>query len=145
MAVEGRANIDTTPFVLDGISYGGAITLLQDAGRTTDMVIGTVLSQDPATEKFVPFSDETAVDGTEIPIAILDQTIPSASLVAGDVTDVAAIWGPAVLLDINKIVVENSKTLATVIASLKITVKQALRWSGIFLADTENIDAYENA
>lgn len=145
MAVQTRANIDTTPFILAGFPVSETRTLAQDAGRTTDMAYGTVMVMDPSTRNLEPFTDETATDGTEKPIGILLETVPFASIVAGTVSDIPILVGGNVYVDQNKVVIENSKTLNTVISSLNLTVRQALKWSNIYCEDTEAIDAFENA
>ena len=87
-----------------------------------------------ATGKWVPFTDETAIDGTAKPAGIYDPEnyvgdIPAAELVAGDIVDVPIIiWGAT--FDKDRLIIENSLTLDTVIAAGTIeeqTVSDALR------------------
>jgi hypothetical protein len=143
--VQARENIDTTPFILAGFPVSETRIIAQDAGRTTDMAYGTVMVMDPATLKLEPFTDETAVDGTEKPIGILLETLATADIVAGDIADIPILVGGDAYVDQNKLVIENSKTLDTVITTLKVTVRQALKYANIYVEDTVSIDAFENA
>jgi hypothetical protein len=60
-------------------------TLAQDAGRTEDLLCGTVIGYNPVTEKWVPFADD-AVDGSLRNVGIYDgPSIAAADIVAGDV------------------------------------------------------------
>jgi len=117
MAVQNRANLDSTPFIL--YSYPGVreddAVLLQDAGRATPLLQFTLMAKVAATGKWVPFTNEAAVDGTAIPQGIyLGDDIPAADIVAGDVVDLPIVIA-GVRFDANKLVIENSKLLTTVI------------------------------
>jgi hypothetical protein len=148
MAVQDSLNIANLPFVLSGSSYSkGAETVAQDAARTEDMEWGTVMSYDPTNAKWVPFTDETADDGTQFPRGILLRALAAADIVAGDVTSVP-IMIKADVVDKNQLVIENSKTLATVIdspAGIALTVEDALRVAGIGLGDVVDMTGYENS
>ena len=61
---------------------------------------------------------------------------------------VPILVGAACTVDQGQLVIENSKTLATEITvptNFKITVEEALRYTGIFVEYTIDIDGYENA
>jgi hypothetical protein len=149
MSVETYADVTNRPFILNDDSLTKeAETVVQDAGRgTADMERNTLMSYDPATGKWSPFIDETETDGTQIPMGILQSKILAADIVAGDVVDVPILVGNAVI-DQNQLVIEASKTLATVVnvpVGLNKTVEELLRWIGIFCADTIAIEEFENA
>lgn len=146
MAVQTRLDVSNVPFIRNGtalVKYG---TIVQDAGRSGDLVANTVLSYDPATAKWHPFTDETATDGTQFPKGINVHTITEAAIAAGDVADVA-IWVKGEIVDSGQLVIENSLTLATVInapAGINITVEECLRYTNIYVEDTVDVDGYEN-
>ena len=145
MSVQVRVNTDITPFYLSGGAlYDDNSTVLQDAGRSGNMVFGTVMSKNPATNKWVPFTDETAVDGTQLPLGILLETLTEADIQAGDITGVN-ILRAGIIVDRAKLVVENSKTLATVITSADMRVDDFLSSQGIRTATTVDTTGYENA
>jgi hypothetical protein len=98
----------------------------------------------------VPFTDETATDGDAIPQGIyVGPDIPAADLVAGDVVDNQILVGAA-LFDVNQLVIENSKTLNTVInatggadnINIK-TVRDYLADKGLFAEDTTDISGFQ--
>jgi hypothetical protein len=149
MAVQGGTNIANLPFILSGDSLmKESETVLQDAGRgTADMVIYTLMAYNPTSKKWVPFTDETAVDGTQIPKGILMRTLDAADIVAGDVLNVPIVVGGSITIDKNQLVIENSKTLDTIVnvpTNLNQSVSDLLQWAGIYPEDTVNIDEYEN-
>ena len=150
MAVQNSTNNSTVPFVRSGISYSKEDqVLLQDAGRSADLAPFTLLAKVAASGKWVPFTDETATDGTAIPSAVyLGDTIAQADIVAGDVTGFGPILvGGACTVDDGQLVIENSKTLGTVIGATSVnarTVNDELRNKGIFVEDTVDIDEFEN-
>lgn len=150
MSVQVSQNTSNVPFVRQGFPIAlekESETIVQDAGRSGDMVAKTLMVYDPATGKWTSFTDETATDGTQFPRGILLKTIPEADIVAGDVEDVPILVGGAIV-DQNQVVIENSKTLATVInspAGINVTVEDFLRSLSIFMEDTVDVDGYENS
>lgn len=144
--VQVSQNVTNQAFVLEGPALTiENVTFLQDAGRgAVALAPYTVLSRVSASGKYVPFTDETAVDGSERPIAISTAEIAGADLVAGDVTG-QVVFVQIPLLDKNQLVIENSKLLTTIITSLLLTVEEALRQTNIFVEDTTDIDGFENA
>lgn len=146
MQVQVKTDLENKPFILFGMGLiKSAQTVAQDAGRTADMEYGTLMSYNPATEKWVPFTDETATDGTQIPGGFLLQTLATADIVAGDVEDVQILVGDAIV-DSGQVVIENSKTLATVVnvpTNLNKSVEELLRWLGLYPRST--IDITETA
>lgn len=149
MTVQARQNIDNRPFLLSGCPLVDQnATLLQDAGRTTVLAYGTVMVKVAASQKWEPFTDETATDGTAIPLGIfVGHEVAAADLVAGDVLQ-QAIWvGGNITLDGEQLVIENSKTLATVITvgtTLLVSVRDFLKWAGIHVEETIAISEPEN-
>lgn len=148
MSVQTSANITNKPFFLYGMALTkGASTVVQDAGRSGDMELYTLMAYDPATGKWTSFTDETGTDGTQFPRGILLKKLTEAEIKAGDVEDVpVCVGGGPVLVDQDQVVIENSKTLATVInvpTNLNISVEEYLRQLGIFMQ--KNIDITEYA
>lgn len=149
MAVQAQTNITTVPFIRGGVPYEkDNEVLVQDAGRSGSMVAYTLMAQNPSTLKWEPFSDETATDGTQWPRGILMATYTEAQIKAADIPDVPIIvGGKGLVIDEGQLVIENSKTLATVInipANTNKTVETVLREIGIFVQITQDVDAYQN-
>jgi hypothetical protein len=148
MAVQQQTDIEVKSFIQSGkglIKSGQ--TVVQDAGRgAVDMEFGTVMVYDPATLKWNSFTDETAIDGTAHPRGILMRKLDAADIVAGDVEDVPILVGGGCTVDNGQLVIENSKTLATVVnvpTNLNASVEDLLRQTGIFVETT--IDITETA
>ena len=143
MAVQRATNLDNKPFVLSGEAKNKSKqTVVQDGGRSGDMVENTLMSHDPATSKWTSFTNEAATDGTQIPTGILARTLLEADIIAGDIVDVPIIVGGPITIDSAKLVIENSKTLATVVnvpTNLNKTVEELLRLIGIFTESTVDI------
>lgn len=142
-AVQQKTDLSNKPFIQSGESLvKSGQTILQDGGRSTDMEFGTLLAKNPTSGKWVPFTDETAVDGTAHPRGILMRQIDAADIVAGDVEDVPVMVGKTVTIDVQQLVIENSKTLATIVnvpATLNASVEDLLRLTGIFVETTVDI------
>jgi hypothetical protein len=95
MAVQVRLDVDLTPLIRGGQSAveQNAI-LLTDAGRSVPLVFGTLLSKVAASGKYVPFTDEAAVDGSALPSGVyIGPDIPAADIVAGDVPELPIYLG----------------------------------------------------
>lgn len=149
MSVQVRNDISNVPFIRMGMPLAvqrESETVVQDGGRSTDMVAKTLMSYDPATGKWAPFSDETATDGTQFPRGILLKTLAAADIAAGDVENVPILVGAAII-DRDQLVIENSKTLATVINSpdgVNVNVEDHLRTLGLYMESTVDVDGFEN-
>lgn len=80
----------------------------------------------------------TGGDGEDIPMGIFwSDSVTAAALVAADVTNrKVCVGGGPVVLDQDKIVLEGSLTLASVVTSTGKTIEQHLRELGIFTKDT---------
>ncbi|MHC4316113.1 MAG: hypothetical protein ACYSW3_27030 [Planctomycetota bacterium] len=150
MSVQAQTNITTVPFIRDGVAYvKDNEVLVQDGARSGDMVAYTLMAQNPSTLKWEPFDDETATTGLQWPRGILMATYTEAAIQAADIPDVPIIvGGKGLVIDEGQLVIENSKTLATVInipANTNKTVETVLREIGIFVQVTQDVDAYQNA
>jgi hypothetical protein len=149
MSVQTRRDNITVPFLRDGsVSYvRESQTFLTDGGRAVPLVKYTLVAQIAATKKWVPFTDETAVDGTAIAKGIyMGDDIPAADLVAGDVVDRPVLVGGLVTIDSAQLTIENSKTLNTVVGGAvleKHRVEDDLNEIGIFVETTVDIDELE--
>jgi len=145
MGVQTSANITNYPFVTSGESFvSEAEVVAQDAGRATVLAKYTLMAQIPATRKWVPFTDETLTNGQEFPLGIITAELSAAEIVAGDVSDVPILTGGTFTFDENQLVIENSKTLDTVISTLNLTVRQWLHTRGMCPEDSMSIDEFEN-
>ena len=149
MAVQSSQNNTTVPFIRDGVAYEkDNEVLVQDGGRSGNMVPYTLMAQNPSTLKWEPFSDETATDGTQWPRGILMREYTEAAIQAADIPDVPIlVGGKGLVIDSGQLVIESSKTLATVInvpANTNKTVETVLREIGIFVQVTIDVDAYQN-
>jgi hypothetical protein len=151
MAVQSRGNIDTTSLILttrQNTYRQDNGTILQDVGRTVDLVYGTLMARNLSTGKWEPFTDETAVDGTASNFGLfVGDDIAFADLVAGDVLD-APIITSGVTIDEDKLTIENAKTLDTVIGATTVdarTVRDELRKVDIITTTTQSASAAENA
>lgn len=150
MSVQNFLNNDVRTFILAGMALvRDDQILLQDAGRgAVPLATFTLMAKVAATGKWVPFTDETAVDGTALPQGIFfGDPITGADIVAGDVADVSILEGEA-LFDVTRLIIENSKLLTTVIAAATVnarTVADQLAYRGLYAEDTVNIGGFENA
>lgn len=130
MSIENQSNINTRQFILFALSVAlrtDKATLLVDALRTTPLLPKTLMAKIAATGKYVPFTDETATDGTGIPAGIYDPEgslgeIAAADIAAGDVEDLPILLFGA-QFDSEQLIIENSKTLATVIGAGTVQAK----------------------
>jgi hypothetical protein len=125
MPVQVKLDIDVTPFVtytFPGSRQDDAV-ISQDVGRTEVLAKYTLMSKIAASGKWTPFVDETATDGTAIPAGIyMGDDIAAADLVAGDVVDNPIIVN-GIKFDKDKLVIENSKLLTTIIAATTVNAK----------------------
>ena len=119
MAVQSRADFNSKKFFLG--RQGGVTkmkeTIIQIGAHSCDLVQFTLMAQIAASEKWIPWTTVTAVDGTAYPTGIYTgDDIPEATIQAGDVTD-RMILVFDMEFDEGMLVIENSLTLATVIAT----------------------------
>lgn len=140
MAYQSRTNHDISSFVVKNARVRGGYTLKQDATVYAKL---TLLAQVAADLKLVPFTDETAVDGTKFPKFIL---VNEHNAISADVTNVE-VYELGEFLD-RGIVIRNSKTLDTKIniaTGYDLTVRQALQQMGIYFREDIDLDGPENA
>jgi hypothetical protein len=150
MPVQARTDNSVVPFIRFGLGVSELDAVIaQDEARVDPLVYGTLMAKVAASQQWVPFTDETAVDGSALPQGIyLGNDIAAADIAAGDVEDCAILVGSNVLIDVEQLVIENSKTLDTIIDTGTVearTVKDQLAMRGIFCEDTVDISSYENA
>lgn len=150
MAIQTRSNLNNTPFtrLSDPADILHDATILQDAGETIPLAPFTLMAKVAASQKWVPFTDETATNGSAHPQGIyMGSSIPAADIVAGDVVDNQILEANA-HFDQNQLVIRNSKILATVITvgttDLR-TVRDHLITRGLVPVDTIDITGFENA
>lgn len=152
MSVQTSEDIGNIPFILSGTGLvQEAETIEQDAARADVLAYGTLMAKILVGGKWVPFSDETAEDGSAIPQGVyVGDEITAAALIAGDVVNCPILVGGPVTIDAEQVVIENSKALTTVIAAaanspVRKTVRDWLADKGLFIESTEDIGGYENA
>lgn len=140
-----RVNQDVTPTIrLDDALVRDSETILTDAGRTVDLAQYTVMSRNPTTRKLVPLTNIAATDGTEIPAGLMAETVPFAEIAAGDVTN-TCLYIKIGRINEASIVLENSLTLDSVIASRDQTIRDLLHLIDIYPEPGVDVDRYENA
>lgn len=149
MVVQARVNLTTADFIRSGrVRVRNGQTLLTDAGRSGDLAPFTLMAYNPTSKKWVPFTDETATTGEQYPTGISIFTVTEAAIKAGDVTDFYVYSGGDFSFDQNMLVIENSKTLDTIInvpANSNTSVKEYLAKLGMHPVDVLAGDGYENA
>lgn len=146
MAVQARLDNTNLPFVLYGIALSVAnAVLLQDAGRSADLVCGTVMAKSASTGKWAPLTDLASTTGSALAQGVyVGPTIASADIVAGDVTDLSIIIGEAVF-DTQQLVLENSLTLGSIIEAGTVnarTVRDQLAFRGLYAEETTYISDF---
>lgn len=150
--VQVQTDNSTRPFILESLFLVNRDDqiILQDGGRSTPLLQKTLMAKIVAGGKWVPFTDETATDGTAIPRGIyMGPDILAADIVAGDVPDVLIYTG-GFIMDEDQLIIENSKLLTTIInpsdATNKIfiqTVRDALESLRIYGKQTIAISEFE--
>lgn len=157
MAVQSLGNLQSFPFFLSGntISRDGE-TIAQDGARATVLKQFTLMAQIAASRKWVPLTDVTAVDGSNVARGIyVGDDIAAATLVAGDVTNCPiVVGGSCATFDSSLLVLENSLTLNSVVSDdpagadngvvhTRIVADDLAR-IGLFAESTVDIDGLEN-
>jgi hypothetical protein len=142
--IENWSKVDTTPLIIGGSPMISYETIIQDGGRSGDMVYGTILGQIGASRKWRPVSPAVS-DGAQFPRAVLMRTLLEADIIAGDIDDVplARGGGEAIVVDKNQIVWEGATTQDTLVndpTNLNSTMRELLVWANIYVADTKNIE-----
>lgn len=88
MAVQSRNDVTSrSPDLGRNVMRINGLTVEQDAGRSGDIEAYTVMAWNAAHTKLVPLTDNTAVDGSQIPVGLIAHSIPEANIIAGDVTE----------------------------------------------------------
>ena len=108
MGVQSSIQNKALAFILSGVALSRPDAIIaQDAGRgAVALVFGTLMAKIVATQKWVPFTNEAATDGSANPQGIyIGADIAGADLVAGDIVWAPILVGNAVV-DINQIVIE---------------------------------------
>ncbi len=120
-----------------------AETLAQDAGRTEDLLFYTVMGYDASEAKWNPLTDVTNEPRLGI---FIGSDVDSADLAAGDQTDQPiVVEGHNLVLDRNQVVLENSLTLDSIVASGEHTIESLFHQLGITFKDSVAISEFENA
>lgn len=148
MPAQASASNVNYPFVLSGSPLiRNGQTIAQNGARTTPLVSKTLMAKIAASGKWVPLTSASATDGSATARGIyIGDDITAAALVAGDVSDAVILVGNAVV-DEAQLVIENSLTLATVVAGTTVnarTVGDDLAGFGINTELTVAIDQLEN-
>ena len=146
----------------NGVLIANNLVMTAGAGAATAFIVAgmTFIITDGATDFIVgdKFALTIAAVGKYLPLNVaevnglqnvkgiyLGDGILAATIVAGDVTDqLIMVAGNGAFVDENQIVLENSLTLDTVLASGD-TIREALYKLGIIPQATDDISDYENA
>ena len=145
MTVQLRNDLQVKAFELAGDKRAiDDAVVAQDAVRSGALVQHTLMSLDPATNKWVPFDSAVAVDGTEFPRGILNHIIPEADIQAGDVEDVNITVGNLVFNE-NQLTIEGGLTLETIITTAACSVRSWLRQLQLYAEAADYVDRGENA
>ena len=148
MAVQNRADNDTTPLILSEDSVYRSVTIAQDAQRTTPLVYGTVMAEIAATRQWVPWNAVVGVDGSSVPRGIyLGSDIPAADLVDGDVEGKPVLVGNATVNESRVIFDDDTLDADTVISAGTVearTGRAALAAASLYLEGTIGISEFEN-
>lgn len=122
---------DSTITVLSAVS-GGSGTDISGAGFLNGLT-GTGTA-----------TQGTSHDGTELPNAILMESITAAALVAGDVTGkLVAIGGQGLLLDRSQLTLEGSLSFTDVITSVNQTIEDYMRMLDMYLQSTRALQGLQ--
>ena len=134
----------TSQIVVDVATSDMTFTTASDLG-TGGLVRGSVMTYNPATGIWIPFTDVTATDGTEMPRGVfMGEDIDPHVLAAGNVANQVMCIGGPVEFGSNAIVFHNSVALTDEITNQNITVEGALASIGIFIEAVEFISQLEN-
>lgn len=151
MGQQNRIDVNTNPFILSGTSLVRENeTIKQDAARVTDLEPYTIMGRIVGEDKWIAFDDETAEDGSAWELGIyLGGKIAAADIVAGDVDGAPILAGGDCTVDTEQLVIENGKTLDTVIKAsantpVVTTVRGRLSDIGIFTESTVDTAGFEN-
>lgn len=85
----------------------------------------------------------TGGDGSDLPSGIILNSIPAASLVAGDVTGNLVLLGGNVTVDKEQVVLENSLALTDVVVARSATIESVLLDKGISITETIDGVSYQ--
>lgn len=143
-APQYRVDQDVTPILrLADALIKDNETLLQDAGRSGDLVKYTIMARNPATNKLVPLTNAAATDGTEIPCGLSAQITTEAAIQAADVTGFH-LYIKTGRINEASIVIENSLTLETEITNQNQTIRDLLYRINIYPEPGYDVDRPEN-
>ena len=150
MAMQARLDIDTTDFTISerpALREDDAV-LLQDAGRSTVLAPFTLMGKIAATGKWNTFTDETDVTGLAGYFGIyMGPEIAAATIVAGDVVDLPIVY-QGMTFDEDKLVIENSKTLATIVDVGTVparSLRDAIAGQDLIAQQTRTATSFENS
>lgn len=119
--------------------------IAQDAGRTENLLYGTVMGRIVADDKWVPLTDIAATNGTATNLGFyVGADIAAADLVAGDVTGADIVVGGDPVCDYREdcVVLENSLTLDSVVGATTVfatTIRDILYRVGLYSSNTVTI------
>jgi len=147
MVVQQQTDISSHPYIIGGVTITRRVEIADDDTRSGSLVKGTVMAYDSTNENWVPWTDETATDGTQYPVGVLLDTYTEAEVQAGPISDASMIvGGDNLLLNEDLVTFENSLTKDTIInvpTNLAKAAWQILADLGIHLVDTQEGTSYE--
>ena len=147
--VQSRADNDSTDFIIRSgpALYIADATYLEDGGRSIDLASRTLMAKRASSQKWRSFVNEAATNGEAIPAGIyVGPTIPAADIAAGDVKNLEILLFGA-WFDASRLIIENAKTLETVIGTGTIhakTVRDYLFYRALIPLGTSTSSGGEN-
>ena len=146
--VQNRGDNDTTDFIIrssPALNVADAV-LKQDGGRSIDLEPYTLFAKIADDQKYTPYINNLAVDGTAIPAGIyIGPTIAAADIVAGDIPNISVLVLGA-WFDESKLIME-AKTLDAKIGAGTVhvkTVRDYLYYRGLIPMPTSTSSGGEN-
>ena len=141
-SIQSSLNITNQTAFLHGNFKSDDGVYAQDAAETIDVALYTILGQITASGKLVALESD-AVDGSQFPIGIINESILAASIVAGDVNVLDIVVGDGVVNQ-DKIVFRNgTDTLDTMVSGR--TLKSYLGDKNFYFKSTTDFEEHENA
>jgi hypothetical protein len=98
MAVQARLDNTTNHILTGGESLYRSHTIAQNAQRTTDLLMNTVMALNATTLLWVPFTSLVETNGESVPRGVyLGSDIPAADLVAGNIVGADILIGDSII------------------------------------------------
>ena len=144
MAFQSTTNYDTSSLILSGTDRKiGNATIVTDAGRTVDLLENTIMGFIPSTGKWTPFIGANLATTVNVGVYV-GETIPAATIAAGDVTGALILVGSDILVREDMLVIdEDTTTLDTAVGTgdTATTARYILSRAGIYAQNSNTLFA----